>query len=196
MIAKIYYDKVLRSLVNDYQSLRELGNGSHMLLFSKVALNNLVEQFLNIEDLNDKLITDMLSCSYRDSYICHMIRSGRYLRNLTALTPQDLLRIDRMLVQCNQPSLGLALNLLSLLDYAIEKQVLGLQLLKMSLRFWKSQSLITVGSLKQQAFVTYLVYELLKSVPKDKLEDEELLCSIRDGIQLRIEKVQTEPQIY
>lgn len=55
---------------------------------------------------------------------------------------------------------------------------------------------MTLGSVKQQAFVTYLATELMRQVAKASFEDEDLLYAIREGISLRIEKLQTEPAIY
>lgn len=33
-------------------------------------------------------------------------------------------------------------------------------------------------------------------MPKDSFEDEDVLYAVREGIQLRIEKLQTEPTLY
>lgn len=64
------------------------------------------------------------------------------------------------------------------------------------LRLWKQAALVNIGSLKQQAYVTYLAYHLILKPGSIKEEDDDVGTWVREGIELRIGKVQSEKIVY
>eukprot|EP00347_Sterkiella_histriomuscorum_P016714 403352132 len=73
-------------------------------------------------------------------------------------------------------------------------------------KFWQQKALITIGSKLQQQYITYFCYQLMKNkffkdfinnpTQNQTTQSDELQQFIQAGIQNRVEKLNTSPDIY
>ncbi|TNV73226.1 hypothetical protein FGO68_gene9942 [Halteria grandinella] len=151
------------------------------------------------QTLPQPLIDDLFSSLYRETFILYTLKHS--LPYPVTLSHSDLLAIERSLISTKHPTKSLADSLLSLKDAQM--------LLSPVLRLWKQPQLVNIGSLKQQAFVTYLAYHLInrnyhhvKEVQPGEEnynaldDDDEIGAWVREGIEVRIGKVQSEKVVY
>ena len=78
-VREVYYGRVLKGISERYKECREIE--IHQEFICKIALNSLIDVLLSNVDIMkvEHLMDDILESIYKDYFIVHFVKFGRYL---------------------------------------------------------------------------------------------------------------------